>query len=94
MRSLLLDIASAFNNVYSGWIWWNLFLAFIPLLLSYGLFRRQAIPRGWWLGACLLLGVVGVVGLWRPRGGRYPAATALAHRRHDPSGGHEYRYFS
>ena len=64
MRSLLLDIASAFNNVYSGWIWWNLFLAFIPLLLSYGLFRRQAIPRGWWLVACLLLGVVGVVGLW------------------------------
>ena len=63
MRYLLLDIASAFNNVYSGWILWNLFLAFIPLLLSFGLFRHQALPKGWFLGAWLVVGAVGAVGL-------------------------------
>ncbi|MGG6239180.1 DUF1361 domain-containing protein [Nodosilinea sp. AN01ver1] len=63
MRWLLLDIASAFNNVYSGWILWNLFLAFIPLLLSFGLFRRQDISRKWFLVAWLLVGGIGAVGL-------------------------------
>lgn len=63
MRSLLLDIASAFNNVYSGWILWNLFLAFIPLLLSFGLFRRQAIPKGLLLATWLVVGGIGAVGL-------------------------------
>ncbi|WOD39212.1 DUF1361 domain-containing protein [Nodosilinea sp. E11] len=64
MRSLLLDIASAFNNVYSGWIWWNLFLAFVPLLLSYGLFRNQVIPRVWFFAAWVVVVATGVVGLW------------------------------
>jgi uncharacterized membrane protein len=64
MGWILSDIASAFNNVYSGWIWWNLFLAFVPLLLSFSLFRPGVIPRqgvwmAWGLGAA-----IGVVGLW------------------------------
>ncbi|MGB3137981.1 MAG: DUF1361 domain-containing protein, partial [Nodosilinea sp.] len=63
MRNLLLDVASAFSNVYSGWILWNLFLAFVPLMLSFGLFRRQKVPKGWFLGAWLVVGGVGVVGL-------------------------------
>lgn len=72
MRWLLLDIASAFNNVYSGWILWNLFLASVPLLLSFGLFRRQAIPKPWWWAAGVLVGGLGVVGLLPrlPRAGR------------------------
>lgn len=64
MGSLLTEIFTAFNNVYSGWILWNLFLAFIPLLLSFWLFRRKAIPQRWLLGACLLVGAIGVIGLW------------------------------
>lgn len=63
MRWLLLDIASAFNNVYSGWILWNLFLAFVPLLLSFGLFRRQVIAKGWWWAAALTVAGFGIVGL-------------------------------
>jgi uncharacterized membrane protein len=40
----------AFSEVYSGWILWNSFLAFIPLVLSFWLFRRQKISRTalWW----------------------------------------------
>ncbi len=36
---------------HSGWIIWNLFLAFIPLVLSVWLFRRKVIARnwGWWI---------------------------------------------
>ncbi len=64
MRSLLLDIASAFNNVYSGWIWWNLFLAFIPLLLSFSLFRPGVVPQGWLRVAWALTAAIGVVGIW------------------------------
>ncbi len=64
MRSLLLDIASAFNNVYSGWIWWNLFLAFIPLLLSFSLFRPGVVPQGVLRVAWALTTAIGVVGLW------------------------------
>ncbi|TVQ13014.1 MAG: DUF1361 domain-containing protein [Leptolyngbya sp. DLM2.Bin27] len=64
MRSLLLDIVSAFNNVYSGWIWWNLFLAFVPLLLSFGLFRPGVISRRWLLLAWGLVALIGVVGIW------------------------------
>ncbi|MBD1876414.1 DUF1361 domain-containing protein [Nodosilinea sp. FACHB-131] len=72
MRWLLLDIASAFNNVYSGWILWNLFLAFVPLLLSFGLFRRQAIPKPWWWVAGIVVGACGVAGVLprMPRVGR------------------------
>ncbi|PZV11552.1 MAG: DUF1361 domain-containing protein [Leptolyngbya sp.] len=64
MRSLLLDIARAFNNVYSGWIWWNLFLAFVPLLLSFGLFRPAVISRRWLRPAWGLVTAIGIVGLW------------------------------
>lgn len=55
MREILLEISSAFSNVYSGWILWNLFLAFIPLALSFWLFRRHSIARTpfWWL-ICLI----------------------------------------
>jgi uncharacterized membrane protein len=70
MRSLLTDIFSAFDNVYSGWILWNLFLAFIPLLLSFRLFRPKAIPKPWFWVACGLVGAIGVLGFWS----RIPAA--------------------
>ena len=64
MRSRLLDIAAALNDVYSGWILWNLFLAFIPLVLSFILFRRGAIAQRWlwWVwGAVGFIGVVGFI---------------------------------
>ncbi|MEO1070519.1 MAG: DUF1361 domain-containing protein [Cyanobacteria bacterium J06638_6] len=65
MRSLLPDsIVSAFDNVYDGWIWWNLFLAFVPLLLSFGLFRNRVIPKKWFLAAWAGVSVIGVIGLW------------------------------
>ncbi len=51
MESILADAFEAFNQ-YSGWIVWNLFLAFIPLILSLWLFQRRSKKRGllWWLG--------------------------------------------
>ncbi|MBD2260701.1 DUF1361 domain-containing protein [Pseudanabaena sp. FACHB-2040] len=52
MREHFIQIASVFSNRYSGWILWNLFLAFIPLALSFWLFRqRRPVPRNalWWL---------------------------------------------
>lgn len=64
INSILTAIAPALNNVYSGWIAWNLFLAFIPLLLSFRLFRPQALPQGWFRLACFLVGIVGLVGFW------------------------------
>lgn len=70
MRWLLPNIISAFDNVYSGWILWNLFLAAIPLLLSFSLFRRQSLAHRWFLVACLLVGIIGVLGL----GPRIPRA--------------------
>jgi uncharacterized membrane protein len=38
-------------NRHSGWIVWNLFLAFIPLVLSFWLYRRKTLSRSWvwWL---------------------------------------------
>lgn len=62
MRSLLSDVMAAFDNVYSGWIIWNLFLAFIPLVLSVLLFRRRAIAQPWLWGLCGGVGCVGVIG--------------------------------
>jgi uncharacterized membrane protein len=52
MGSVLSEIAGAFNYAYSGWIAWNLFLAFIPLVLSFWLFRAKSIKRSWlwWIG--------------------------------------------
>ena len=35
MHWIFVNIYDGINNVYSGWIWWNLFLAFIPMLLSF-----------------------------------------------------------
>ena len=50
MESILADAFEAFNN-YSGWIVWNLFLAFIPLALSVWLFRhKKGRSWVWWLG--------------------------------------------
>ena len=51
MRDLLLEAMKALN-IHSGWIVWNLFLAFIPLALSFWLFRRRSRFRStlWWLG--------------------------------------------
>ncbi len=50
MESILTDAFGAFNQ-YSGWIVWNLFLAFIPLVLSFWLFLRRSIKRSllWWI---------------------------------------------
>ncbi|MGB7415525.1 MAG: DUF1361 domain-containing protein [Thermosynechococcaceae cyanobacterium] len=50
MEQLLGNALGLFNR-YSGWIIWNLFLAFIPLALSFWLFRRREIVRSplWWL---------------------------------------------
>jgi uncharacterized membrane protein len=58
MKFLLTDVLKALNQ-YSGWIVWNLFLAFIPLALSFWLFTRshpriaqRSAPRSlwWWIG--------------------------------------------
>ena len=62
MRSRLLDILAALDTVYSGWIWWNLFLAFIPLVLSFVLFRKGAIAQRWLWWFCGAVGFVGVLG--------------------------------
>lgn len=49
MESILADTFETFNK-YSGWIVWNLFLAFIPLILSLWLFIRRSKTRSllWW----------------------------------------------
>lgn len=48
---ILFNLRVAFNDVYSGWILWNLFLAFIPLALSFWLYRRHSYSRSvlWWV---------------------------------------------
>lgn len=50
MESILANALEAFNR-HSGWIVWNLFLAFIPLVLSFWLFFRRGRKRSplWWL---------------------------------------------
>jgi uncharacterized membrane protein len=50
MRSIFGNALDTFN-LYSGWIVWNLFLAFIPLAISFWLFRRVKIVRSplWWI---------------------------------------------
>lgn len=45
MKSLLINAFEAFNQ-YSGWIVWNLFLAFIPLALSFWLFNKPQTKPG------------------------------------------------
>jgi len=50
MRELLNQALNVFSSRHSGWIAWNLFLAFIPLAVSFWLFRRQTNARSplWW----------------------------------------------
>lgn len=54
MKFILVDAFEAFNE-YSGWIVWNLFLAFIPLFLSCWLFLIHRNKRSvfWWI--CLII---------------------------------------
>ncbi|BAZ45623.1 hypothetical protein NIES4102_26490 [Chondrocystis sp. NIES-4102] len=54
MKFILVDAFEAFNE-YSGWIVWNLFLAFIPLVLSCWLFLIHRNKRSvfWWI--CLII---------------------------------------
>ncbi len=56
MESILADALGAFNK-YSGWILWNLFLAFIPLIISLWLFLRRSKKRSlfWWLGFIIFI---------------------------------------
>ena len=51
MRDILQNALEAFNR-HSGWIIWNLFLAAIPLALSFFLYRRRSLRRSllWWVG--------------------------------------------
>jgi LPXTG-motif cell wall-anchored protein len=62
MQSLIADTISALSNAYSGWIFWNLFLAFIPLVLSFVLFRRKNVSKswlGWFSGIVVVIGLIG-----------------------------------
>jgi uncharacterized membrane protein len=51
MQSRLDTLLVSFDTVYSGWIAWNLFLAAIPLVLSFWLYRRRSKVRSplWWV---------------------------------------------
>jgi uncharacterized membrane protein len=51
MEVILNNALGAFDR-HSGWIIWNLFLAFIPLILSFWLFIRKSKRRSifWWIG--------------------------------------------
>lgn len=63
MRSLIFEISQGLHNIYSGWILWNLFLACIPMLLSFRLFRRRVVFSTWFIPACLMTAAAGVAGL-------------------------------
>ena len=63
-RSLFTDISAVFDNVYSGWILWNLFLAFLPLFLSFVLFRRKEVSQAKLWVASIGVSAIGIVGLW------------------------------
>ena len=56
MKQILADAFGAFNN-YSGWIIWNLFLAFIPFAFSFCLFFRRTHKRRllWWIGFAIFI---------------------------------------
>ncbi|MFZ4641555.1 MAG: DUF1361 domain-containing protein [Nodosilinea sp.] len=64
MQLLYRDIVIALNNTYSGWILWNLFLALVPLLLSFRLFRPRALPKLWFTAICGIVGLIGLPGIW------------------------------
>ena len=59
----MLDLLQSLNNVYSGWILWNLFLAFVPLLLSFKLFRRREASSPWFVPACFITALIGGISL-------------------------------
>ncbi|PZV08435.1 MAG: DUF1361 domain-containing protein [Leptolyngbya sp.] len=50
MKEILANALEVFNW-HSGWIIWNLFLAFIPFALSFWLYRRRSLSRTllWWV---------------------------------------------
>lgn len=56
MEEILTDAYDAFNR-HSGWIIWNLFLAFIPLVLSFLLYRRRSLSRSllWWVAFAVFI---------------------------------------
>lgn len=56
MRDVLANALEVFNW-HSGWIIWNLFLAFIPLTLSFWLYRRRTKVRSllWWVAFVVFL---------------------------------------
>ncbi len=56
MESVLGNALRVFER-HSGWIIWNLFLAFIPLALSFWLFRRRTNSRSllWWLALIVFI---------------------------------------
>lgn len=62
MQLFIADALSALSSAYSGWIFWNLFLAFIPLVLSFLLFRRKNVSKswlGWFSGIVVVIGLIG-----------------------------------
>jgi uncharacterized membrane protein len=56
MREVLGNALEVFSW-HSGWIIWNLFLAFIPLALSFWLYRRRTKVRSllWWVAFVVFL---------------------------------------
>lgn len=64
LNTVLRDLSTAFSSVYSGWILWNLFLAFIPLFLSYILFRRKDLSPAKIWGSLAVMSIIGTIGLW------------------------------
>ncbi len=56
MREVLGNALEVFSW-HSGWIIWNLFLAFIPLALSFWLYRRRTKVRSllWWVAFLVFL---------------------------------------
>jgi uncharacterized membrane protein len=70
MQWFIADAISALSSAYSGWIFWNLFLAFIPLVLSFLLFRRKSfllyrrknLSKSWLVRFSGIAVVVGLIG--------------------------------
>ncbi|MBE9125245.1 MULTISPECIES: DUF1361 domain-containing protein [unclassified Coleofasciculus] len=56
MKALIAYAWKAWHR-HSGWMAWNLFLAFIPLALSVWLFRRESGSRSvlWWVGLLVFI---------------------------------------
>lgn len=64
LHSVLKEVFATFDSVYSGWILWNLFLAAVPLFLSFLLFRRESLSKTKLRIAFAAIAAIGVVGLW------------------------------